>query len=102
MPTVWIFAQAAEIGCRRLARCAVRVREFSGNQFATLAQPGGEAFLSPGGCGCFGSDPDIVERGGARERPMMRFLGAAQDQRWLHGMAFPQEARKWHQAFLSG
>ncbi|GAO39532.1 hypothetical protein SCH01S_33_00190 [Sphingomonas changbaiensis NBRC 104936] len=77
MSTVWILTQAAEISQRRLTHCAVRVRKFSAEQFATLPQPGGEAFLGPCGRGRVGYDPDVVECGSARERPVMRFLDAA-------------------------
>jgi hypothetical protein len=78
MSTVWILTQAAEIGQRRLTHCPVGVRKFSAQQFAALTQPGGEAFLGPGGCGGVSSDPEVVERGSARDRPVMRFLGATQ------------------------
>jgi hypothetical protein len=78
MSTVWILTQASEIGQQRLTRCPVGVRKFSAKQFAALPQPGGEAFLGPRGSSRVGSDSDVVECGSARERPVMRFLGATQ------------------------
>lgn len=45
--TVWILAQASEIGGRWLARCALRVRGSPDDLLATLARPGGEVFLGP-------------------------------------------------------